>query len=629
MAAAGVIGLAGAAGSGASSAPARTGHGDTASADTASATTGLDVLPFPGTPDAPAGTNVTFPALAPGQITSITVRGSRSGLHPGHLSAQPADQGSAFYPAKPFTAGERVTVKVALRSASAGTATGAPGAKRFSYTFTIGRPASEPATATDTPADVSSAAAPAGHRHLTRSYVSAPSLHPPTITISGHDPDRSQGDIFLDAQNTGHPGAYILNPRGQLLWFDPSGHGKHRGLSVFNVRVQPYRNQSVITYWEGRVVPPGVGEGKDLILDHEYKTIHTVTAGDGYQKRGTDLHEFTLGHQGSEPTAFVTIADPQRANLTSVGGPADGEVLDWIIQEIDIPTDKVIWEWNALGHVPLTDSYEPYSPGQPYDFIHINSIQQLADGHIIISARHTWTVYSIERRTGRILWELGGKHSNFSMGPSTHFEWQHDATLHKDGLVTMFDDNASNAFGQSRGLELRISLAGHRATLVRDWVHKPDPILASSQGSVQTLSDGDVFIGWGTGKYFTEDGPGGGQLFEGEFSNHVQSYRAYRFHWTGFPQQRPAIAIRKSNQRRRDDLFVSWNGATRVYKWRVLAAASKTGPFKKARSSVHWASFQTEISIPLSAGRWFEVQALDSSGKPLKQGTSAPVRAPG
>ena len=105
--------------------------------------TALDALPFPGTPDAAPGTNIDLPAASPAQVASVTAVGSRSGLHAGHLSAQPAGHGTAFTPDRPFSPGERVTVTATFRSATAGTASGAPGAKQISYSFSIARPVSD------------------------------------------------------------------------------------------------------------------------------------------------------------------------------------------------------------------------------------------------------------------------------------------------------------------------------------------------------------------------------------------------------------------------------------------------------------------------------------------------------
>jgi hypothetical protein len=584
---------------------------------------GLDVLPFPGTPDAAPGTQVDFPAVAPSEIASVRVVGSRSGLHSGRVSAQPYGHGTAFSPSHPFTPGERVAVTAVMRSTAAAAASGAPGASRLRFSFAIGRfttdgPSSSP---TGAPPGVTAASNAASSGHITHSFVTEPHFHVPIVTMSGRDPDPKQGDIFLDSQNANnHPGPYILDPRGNLLYYNPAP------TSVFNVRVQSYNGHPVLTYWQGHIVGPGLGSGEDPILNEHYKTIHIVSAGNGLQKRGTDEHEFTLGHEHNEGTAFVAISHPVVANLSSVGGPPNGIVYDWIIQEIDVATNKVIWEWHALGHIPLSWSYTRPVPGQRYDFFHLNSIQQLANGRIIISARNTFAVYAIDKHTGHLVWELGGKHSNFHMGPGTFFSWQHHATLHNNGLISIFDDHNGAA---SRGLELRLNLGSHRATLVRAFYHKPNAYYALSQGSTQILADRNVFIGWGSSSHFTEFGPGGGQLFSGSFRGRIQSYRAYRFtNWVGSPLQPPAIAIKRAGTAGHVLIYVSWNGATRVAHWRVLGSTSKSGPFKPARSIVPWSSFETRIYVPKSAGPYFKVQALDGKRHLLPGGTSPVIRSP-
>jgi hypothetical protein len=313
-----------------------------------------------------------------------------------------------------------------------------------------------------------------------------------------------------------------------------------------------------------------------------------------------------------------------QANLTSVGGPSEGPTFDWIIQEIDIATGKVIWEWHSLGHVPISSSYLSYANSVPYDYFHMNSIQQLPDGNILVSSRNTWAVYLINKKTGKIIWRLGGKHSSFKMGPRTNFEWQHDAILHDNGLLTLFDDGASpKEESQSRALKLHLNTSSHQATLVHQYVHSP-PTLATSQGSVQLLSDHNVFVGWGNTPHFSEYTPSGKQLFGGSFRKPVNSYRAYRFDWVGSPLQPPAIAVRSSKTAGKDLVYASWNGATQVRKWQVLASENQTGPFKKVGSPVSWSGFQTKTQK--ASANYFEVQALGARGTVL--GTSAVVAGP-
>jgi Arylsulfotransferase (ASST) len=576
----------------------------------------LDVLPFPGTPDAAAGTNIDFPAAAPAQIASVTAVGSRSGLHPGRLRAQPAGHGTAFSPNRPFSPGERVSVTATFRSAQAGTASGAPGAKQISFSFSVAQPAR--VMGSERPR-ARTARRHATSQPRTHSFVTHPGFQAPIVTMSGKNPDTTSGDFFLDSQNTGQGAAYILNPQGGLLWYQPAPTQPSH-LSIHNVRLQSYHGNPVLTYWQGKYSKAGGGShGEGVILNHHYQTIHTVTAGNGYQKDGVDLHEFTLGHEGSEATAFIGIFAPAQANLTSVGGPPDGTVYDRVIQEVDIATGKVIWEWHALGHVPLKDSYLPYTFGQGYDFFHLNSIQQLPDGNILISARNTWGVYLIDKKTGKVTWRLGGKRSSFKMGAHTNFEWQHHATLYKGNELTVFDDaSPPKKESQSRALELHLNMTQHKATLVHQYLHSP-PTLASSQGSVQILPNGNVFVGWGSKPYFSEYTPSGTQLFSGST---VPSYRAYRFPWFGKPLRPPAIAVRRATTAGEDAVYASWNGATKVASWQVLSSSTSTGPFAPVGSPAPWSDFETKLHAPKA--NYFEVEALDSSGSVL--GTSAAVK---
>jgi hypothetical protein len=272
--------------------------------------------------------------------------------------------------------------------------------------------------------------------------------------------------------------------------------------------------------------------------------------------------------------------------------------------------------------VPVSDSYLQYVPGKRYDYFHLNSIQQLPNGDILISSRHTWAVYLIDKATGKIIWQLGGKHSSFNMGTGTNFEWQHDATRQKGGLLTVFDDGAGFAKeeSQSRALEIHVSTTTSQATLVHQYLHSP-PTLASSQGSVQILGNGNVFVGWGSKPYFSEYSPGGTQLFSGSFLSPVASYRAYRFAWFGKPLQPPAIAVTPATTAGEDLVYASWNGATQVASWQVLASSSSAGPFVNVGSPVPWSDFETKIQEP--SANYFEVEALNSRGSVL--GTSAAV----
>lgn len=556
----------------------------------------LDVQPFPGTPDASPQSDISFPALAPSQLRSVTVTGSRSGAHAGHVSALPGGHGTAFTPARPFVSGDHVTVRATLSSPAAGTASGAPDSTRISFSFVVIAP-----LRTDT-AGPSSAYLP---RHdirenntWTHTFYSENWIHPALVWMNGKDPDPNAGDIFLDVENTYvQAGPMILDPFGRLVWFNPI---PNQG-AAYNTQVQTYERNQVLTYWEGKSIGH-YGIGKDVILDHHYRQVATVNAV-GYQ--GADLHDFTITPQGN---AFITVYVPiSHVNLSSIGGPKDGTVLDSVIQEINIATGKLLWEWHAYGHVRLSESYAKASL-QPFDFFHINSIQQLPNGNLLVSARNTWTVYEINMDTGKIPYNIEGKNSSFKTEPGANFEWQHDAAMLPDGTITLFNDADGyyKSESQSRGMRIALNYGNKTVSLVRSYTASP-PLLANTQGSTQLLPDGNVFVGWGDSPNFTEFSGSGTQLFSLHYNHPMESYRAYRFSWWGQPATRPNIATTATS--RGTTVYASWNGATDVASWRVLAGPSprklkSVGVFSKA-------NFETTMSVS-NTEPYFAVQALGS-----------------
>ncbi len=573
----------------------------------AAARAALDVQPFPGTPDASPHTDVGFPALVPAQIRSLTVVGSRSGRHSGRLVELPGGGGAAFAPARPFRAGERVSVRATLSSPAAGTATGAPGAThvRFSFGIAVRVPAAAghlEQSSADSATSAHAARPPAG----VASFYSAPSLHPPIPIVSGTDPDPGQGDIFGDVENSWQVGPLILDPQGRLIYFQPLQRAV-----AFNFAVQSYQGQSVLTYWQG----PGIEFGTGVILNHQYQQVARVRAGNGYY---ADAHEFQLTPDGN---ALLSVYAPIKADLSSIGGPRHGILMDSIVQEVNVATGQVIWEWHASGHVALSATYAG-RPGStlPYDFFHLNSIQQLPGDKLLVSGRNTWSLYEIDMRTGRITMVIGGKHSFLKIGPGAAFEWQHHARMQPDGTLTVFDnasDGGETDEPQSRALHIRLNLRRRRATLIHAYTDTP-PLLSTSQGSVEPLADGNTFIGWGENAYFTEFGRYGAERFSLHFALPVASYRGFRFQWWGQPTTPPSVAAVPTPNGTR--IYASWNGATTVQSWQVLSGPSATtlspvGQFPKS-------SFETKMWVP-GAAAYYAVQALGGSGQVL--GTSAAV----
>jgi hypothetical protein len=245
---------------------------------------------------------------------------------------------------------------------------------------------------------------------------------------------------------------------------------------------------------------------------------------------------------------------------------------------------------------------------KPFDYFHINSIDVQPNGDLLISARNTWAAYDVDARSGKVRWRLEGKRSSFALGPGTRTAWQHDARRQPDGTITFFDNGASpSVHPQSRAIALRLDTARMTATLVRAEDHST-PLVAGSQGNVQALTGGDWMVGWGEVPYFTEFGAAGQLLFDAHFPSAYESYRAYRLPWTGHPGARPALAVGGSGR----TLCASWNGASELAAWRVIAGPTPAA-LSPAGASVPRTGFETAIAVPRDAGPYLAVQALDAA----------------
>src|SRR5579884_800039 len=172
----------------------------------------------------------------------------------------------------------------------------------------------------------------------------------------------------------------------------------------------------------------------------------------------TNLHELVLTPHGT--ALFTCLPEIVPYDLSPMGGPSNGHVRESIIQEVDVRSGRLLWEWRSLDHIGITESYLPMQ--DPYDYLHANSIQVDNDGNLLVSFRHAWTVHKINRRTGAVMWRLGGRRSDFAMGPGTQFTWQHHVRKITDGMMTVFDngsDGVTNSEPVSRALILEIGRA--------------------------------------------------------------------------------------------------------------------------------------------------------------------------
>lgn len=566
----------------------------------AAASSPLAISPAPGTPDASATTQISILGAAPRAIESVAVTGTASGRHAGRLRPYSGGRGASFVPLKPFDAGETVAATVLIR-----------GRRPRRFSFTIAR------LAPPQPLLSINRSQPSKLDH----FVSAPDVLAPRIAVLRRSAGLA-GDILLtplpspvvhpQSNNVltispvGPGGPMIVDGRGRLVWFRPLA----RPAVAAGLRVESYRGRPVLTWWQGGVTPSAFGIGEGVIADSSYRTLAVVRAGNGY---AMDLHEFRLTPDGD---ALFTVYSPILVHLQGTPAGSTSALMDAIVQEVDIRTGLVVWEWHALGHIPLSDSYATPANSATYDAFHINALQPLADARVLVCARDTSAVYEVDRASGRIVWTLGGKASSFRLGPGARFFLQHDAEMLPGGRISMFDDEAGPplAAPTSRGLILALDQRHRTATVAHQYLPAGNRS-AQSEGSLQVLPGGEAFVGFGAQPFFSEFSATGRLLFDARLPQDDGSYRTYRSAWSATPSTRPAVVARRIDATHLA-VFVSWNGATTVARWQVLERGSR-----RPLALVRDAGFETRIDV-VSPARGVIVRGLSSNGRVLATSTA-------
>ena len=570
-------------------------------APAASAAAPVAISPAPGTPDASPATQISILGVAAQKIESVSVTGSVSGAHPGRLASYRGAQGASFILSQPLTQGESVAAVVRIA-----------GMAPITDSFTVARLGAPEILLTATVKQ------PAKLDH----FVTAPAVLAPRIRVLKHNSSLA-GDIFLtplpapivhpgsnnelSIKPVGPGGPMIVDRQGRLVWFDPLTPP----LVAADFRPQHFEGHEVLTWWQGGVTLSAFGEGEGVIASTSYRVIKTVRAGNAYT---ADLHEFLITPGGD---ALFTVYSPVLVHLPGTAPGSVSPLLDSIVQEVDIRTGLVVWEWHSLGHIPLSDSYATPSNSISFDAFHLNSIEPLPGGRLLVSARDTSAVYEIDQATGRILWTLGGKASTARLGTGARFYFQHDAQLLPGNRVSVFDDEGGPPFEarSSRGLILALNLARDTATVAGQYRRPGNDTLADSEGNMQSLAGGEEFVGWGATPFFSQFSAGGRLLFDAALPVDDGSYRVFSYPWSATPPTRPA-AVGKRVSSTRVTIWVSWNGASTVARWQVAAGG---------RAVAADSAFETRITVN-SRAHTFTVRALSANGRVLAR--SNPVHVP-
>ncbi|KAH8805158.1 ASST-domain-containing protein [Xylogone sp. PMI_703] len=480
------------------------------------------------------------------------------------------------------------------------------------------------------------------HTDLTN-FVSEPDIKAPLFNITHYDEKAvSPGYWFIDPYDNLYMerkvttmaslfqiGAHIYDNRGELVWSGAPLFDNRASFDFKPVQINGTTYLSLIINKHDLIRDPDM-KGAGLILDSHYtvqQKVHDVSASSAF-----NMHEFNIVEDGR--TALIITWIPRWNNLDP-----DLEHGRWAwtvdngFREVDLQTNKVLFDWHPLDHIDVSASKETArgdsSAQNPWDWIHLNSVDKNKDGDYLVSGRHTSAIYKISGRDGSIIWQLGGVNSSFVHENDFAFSFQHDARFREENnthTIISFLDNASKGQKDTATanvssilyVALRTDISPMTATVIAK-IERPDGKLTQLRGSVQELPNKNIFVCWSDYGYINEFTPSGELVLEARFmTGRFAAYRSRKFNFTGSPLYPPALkayAFGTTNDTVTNTFYVSWNGATEVAEWRFYGTGIGEPDFHLVGSAKK-KGFETSY---MSAGYQKHVyaEALDAKGNSL------------
>ena len=356
------------------------------------------------------------------------------------------------------------------------------------------------------------------------------------------------------SQKPGNPQAayYVVKP-SSLALFTPNPPLQY--IAVFNT-------DGVPVWW----LPDGPGFDAGILRNtnltsivfkkHPEVEVHrldgTLAAGFDTANLGSstpfsaaDGHDVQLLPNGDYLTAEIhtTTGDLSWMCVSGVCGSSSALISDQTLEEIS-PSGALVWSWDIGQHIPLTETDPEWfagilnpqglalAPGA--DDYHWNSVQEVGD-NILFSLRNADAIYEISKKTGKIIWKLGGTPRPESLrvvndpvfDSGSGFGGQHFARFYGGTTtqVTLHDNGTGRGRGP-RGVRYAISVSKRTATLLESV---SDPLVTSSAccGSATKLPGGDWVASWGFSSVVTELNPAGARQFLLQWTDPFEfSYRA-------------------------------------------------------------------------------------------------------
>jgi hypothetical protein len=261
------------------------------------------------------------------------------------------------------------------------------------------------------------------------------------------------------------------------------------------------------------------------LKDETFNVVDAATTL-GYTLDTHDIEVWPNGHTLVFAQEFQTVDMSQLVP----GGNTAANITGNVIQELDAD-NRLVFEWHTFDHIAITNTFADMTQAS-FDYAHVNCVTiDPTDNNLIASLRTTCEIVKIDRRTGQVLWRLGGRMNQFTYigehpeNDPYYTVGQHDVHRLANGNLLFFDNGNISGGGTtpndrtySRAVEYALDEVSMTATMVWEYRHTPD-IKANCTGSLKRMPNGNTFIDWGcavpvSGYIVTEVSPAGELVFE-------------------------------------------------------------------------------------------------------------------
>ncbi len=550
--------------------------------------------PAPGAKSVPVQSGIIIrfdekyqPSLNEGSL-KFDVTGEKSGIHNGKVIISGST--AIFEPDNYFEISEKVDVSVNSSLFAAG--------KKFSFSF-------ETNTIREFDPEIFRFASEEKNFQSTN-LPAAPSVVGKPTTINGVTVPSDFPSFNIVTSNVTAPGRIFISNWGGTSYMMIM---ENNGTPYFYKRF-PGSNQTR----DFKIQPTGtltrrVYENLNCFveMDSQFVNIDTFRCKNGY---GTDEHEIQMTQNGH---SFLIALDYRTVNMSQIvpGGQVNATVIGNHVQELD-ENHNVVFEFNTWNNFHIADAVHENLTANTIDYIHMNSIAIDYDSNIVISSRHLSEVTKINRRTGQIMWRLGGAHNQFSFPNDTYrISYQHDArpVPGMPNHYTVFDNGNFHSPSFSRVVEYRVDTVNMTATKVWEYRRSPD-YYTGWMGNAQRLPNGNTFIDWadnGLPKAY-EVTSLKEKVYEANFVQSMPCYRAYRFEWESVSKAPYLVAESYTDK---VTLIFNKFGDKRVEKYIVYGGLTPN-PATKLDSTAN--TFINLTNLTNNQRYYFRVTARDSNG---------------